>query len=250
MIEDNPVLGRLIASYPSDRGRLLLPAAIIIGAVAIVLNFTLAEVDAWWGPLLTVILMAVVVLAAGWYVLHHWNREVVLFDQGFSYREGSRPVFFRYTEIAYFRQRAERLSYLGGLYRRTAYRFVLTTGQGDVIVLTNLYRRVEELGERLEQKVNAVLWPVMVERLAKGETVMFSATLGLNAGGLHEGGRDLIWQDYGGYRIENRRLALLKQSGEMWFAIPLTEVDNVTLLLQVLREHDRDRQDAESATQA
>jgi hypothetical protein len=250
MIEDNPVLGPLIASYPSDRGRLLLPAAIVIGAVAIVLNYTLAEADAWWGPLLTVIVMALVVLAAGWYVLHHWNREVVLFDQGFSYREGSRPVYFRYTEIAHIRQRAERLAYLGGLYRRTVYRYVLTTGQGDVIVLTNVYRRVAELGARMEQKVNAVLWPLIAERLAKGETVMFSATLGLSAGGLHEGGRNLLWDEYGGYRIENRRLAVLNQAGELWFAVPLTNVDNVTLLLQVLREHDRNRQDAESATQA
>ncbi len=247
MIEDNPVLGPLIASYPSDRGRLLVPAASIVGGVAVLLNYTLADVDAWWSPVLTVILMALVMLAAGWYVLHHWNREVILFEHGFSYREGSRPVFFRYTEIAHIRQRAERLAYLGGVYRRTVYRFVLTTGQGDVIVLTNLYRRVAELGARMEQKVNAVLWPVIAERLAKGETAPFSATLGLSGRGLHEGGRDLTWDVYGGYRIENRRLALLNRAGEMWFTVPLTDVDNVTLLLQVLREHDRNRQDAESA---
>jgi hypothetical protein len=239
MIEDNPVLGAFVASYPSDRGRLLVPSAVVIGFVSVVLNFTLADVNAWWGPALTVVLMALVVLAVGWYILHHWNREVVLYEQGFSYREGSRPVFFRYTEIAHIRQRAERLAYLGGLYRRTVYRFVLTTGQGDVIVLTNLYRRVGELGARIEQKVNAVLWPVIAERLAKGEIVPFSTALGLSERGLQEGGRDLNWEQYGGYRIENRRLALLKQSGEVWFAVPLTEVDNITLLLQVLRVRNR-----------
>jgi hypothetical protein len=250
MIEDNPVLGPLIASYPSDRGRLLRPAAFIVVAVAVVLNYTLAEVDAWWGPLLTVILTALMVLAAGWYVLHHWNREIILFEHGFSYREGSRPVFFRYTEIAHIRQRGERLVYLGGLYRRTVYHFVLTTGQGDVIVLTNLYRRIAELGARMEQKVNAVLWPVIAERLAKGETVAFSTTLGLSGRGLHEGERDLAWDTYGGYRIENRQLIVLNQTGEVWFSIPLTEVDNVTLLLQVLRDHSRNYHDAESARRA
>jgi hypothetical protein len=238
MIEDNPVLGAVVASYPSDRGRLLLPAALVTGAVAILLNFTLAEADAWWGPPLTVILMALVALAAGWYVLHHWNREVVLYEDGFSYREGSRPVFFRYTEIATMRQRAERLSYLGGLYRRTVYRFVLTTWQGDVIVLTNLYRRVAELGSRMERKVNAVLWPVIAEKLAKGEIVPFSATLGLSARGLHEGKRELTWSEYGGYRVENRRLTVLNSRGDVWFSLPLTELDNITLLLNVLRQHE------------
>lgn len=239
MLDDNPVLGKLIASYPSDRGRLLLPGAAVTGAVAIILNYTLAEVDAWWGPALTVILMALAMLAVGWYILHRWNREVILYDEGFSYREGSRPVFFRYTEIATIRQRAERLAYLGGLYRRIRYQFVLTTWQGDVIVLDNLYRRVAELGVRMEQKVNAVLWPVMAERLAKGETVPFSATLRMSAHGLHEGGRDLPWAEYGSYRVEKRRLSLLNGAGAVWLTMPLTEVDNITLLLQVLREHDR-----------
>jgi len=80
---------------------------------------------------------------------------------------------------------------------------------------------------------------VIAERLAKGETVAFSAALGLSERGLHEGGRDLTWEQYGGYRIENRKLALLNQVGEVWFAVPLTEVDNITLLLQVLRERNR-----------
>jgi hypothetical protein len=239
MIDDNPVLGKLIASHPSDRGRLLLPTGLIAGAVAFVLNYTLAEVEAWWAPLLTVMIMALVVLAAGWYVLHLWNREMVLFEEGFSYREGSRPVFFKYTEIATLRQRGERLAYLGGLYRRTKYEFVLTTWQGDVITLNNVYRRVDELGTRMEQKVNAVLWPVLAEKVAKGEAVPFSATLSLTATGLRESGRDLSWAEYGGYRVENRRLVVLDRMGAEWAAIPLTEIDNITLLLQVMREHGK-----------
>jgi hypothetical protein len=246
MIEDNPVLGKLIASYPSDRGRLLLPSALVAGTTATVLNYTLAEVDAWWAPLLTVILMALVVLAIGWYVLHLWNREVVLFDQGFSYREGSRPVFFRYTEIATIRQRGERLAYLGGLYRRTKYEFVLTTWQGDVITLNNVYRRVAEMAGRMEQKVNAVLWPVLTERLAKGEAVPFSATLNLTANGLREEGRDLTWPEFGRYRVENRQMVILDSAGAVWLTVPLAEVDNIALLLQIMREHNMNRQNAEN----
>jgi hypothetical protein len=237
MLEDNPVLGAFVASYPSDRGRLLLPGAVVCGAVAVILNFTLAEVDAWWGPLLTTIIMAVVVLAVGWYILHHWNREVILYKDGFSYREGSRPVFFRYGEIARIRQRAERLSYFGGLFRRTVYQFVISTEAGDVFVLNNAYRRVDELGTRIEKQANALLWPRIAERLAKGEIVPFSATLGLSGQGLRESGRDLTWTDYGGYRIENRSLVVLNASGQAWVAVPLSEIDNVTLLLNVLREH-------------
>ncbi len=247
MIEDNPVLGAVIASYPSDRGRLLLPGAIVCGAVAVLLNFTLAEEQAWWGPVLTVIVMALVVLGVAWYILHLWNREVILYEQGFSYREGSRPVYFRYTEIKSIRQRGERRAYFGGLFRRAVYEFVLTTWAGDVIVLNNVYRRVAELGARVEQKANAVLWPAIAERLAQGETVPFSDSLGLTARGLHENERDLPWEQFGGYRIENRRLVVLDRAGAVWFSALLTEVDNITLLLNVLREHDLNRPPAKNA---
>jgi len=247
MVEDNPVLGAVIATYPSDRGRLLVPGGLVCALVAVLLNFTLAEERAWWGPVLTVIIMALVVLAVAWYILHLWNREVILYEQGFSYREGSRPVFFRYTEIKSIRQRGERRAYFGGLLRRSVYEFVISTRAGDVIVLNNVYRRVAELGARMEQKTNAVLWPAIAERLAQGERVSFSASLELTARGLHQGGRDLLWEQFGGYRIENRRLLVLDSAGSVWFSALLAEVDNITLLLNVLREHSLNP--AESASQ-
>jgi transporter family-2 protein len=62
MIEADPLLGNVIANYPSNRARLIIPAAIIIGVVAVVLNFTVAALDTWWSPPLTVILMGAVAL--------------------------------------------------------------------------------------------------------------------------------------------------------------------------------------------
>src|SRR5690606_17619332 len=107
-------------------------------------------------------------LAAGWYVLHGWNREIILYEGGFSYREGSRTVYFRYEEIAGIRLRAERLAYFGGVIRRDRYRFVVTSWQGDRFVITNLYRRAAELGTRLTEQVNRVLQPAISRRLAAG----------------------------------------------------------------------------------
>lgn len=236
-VEADPVLGEAIANYPSDRGRALLIAIVIGGAAAVFLNFTLATIPEWWGPALTVAIMAVTALALGWYVLHIWNREIILYEHGFTYREGSNIVPFFYQELRGVRLRAERLSYFGGLVRRNVYAFTVTTEQGDTFTITSLYRRAAELGTRLTEALNRTLRPRLSERLANGDAVAFSDTLRVSHSGLHANDQALRWSEYGGYRVGGRRLSLLDTDGTVWFSAPLAEIENITLLLDLLREH-------------
>ncbi len=240
MIEADPLLGNVIAIYPSNRARLMMPAAIIIGVVAVVLNFTVASLETWWSPPLTVILMGAVALAAGWPVLHLWNREVVLFDNGFSYREGARTVYFLYPEVKSLRQRGQQLAYFGGLIRRATFRFTLTTIRDESMILTNLYSNIGQLGARLEAKINPILAPLIDEQLSRNEKVPFSDTLRLSLQGLHESERNLPWSSFGGYKIQAGRLHLFTHSdGGEWFSLPLAEVDNITLLLSLFKQREK-----------
>jgi hypothetical protein len=176
----------------------------------------------------------------GWRVLHYWNREVILYNQGFSYREGGEEVYFLYAEIASIRQRAEQLAYFGGLFRRISYRFTLTTIRGEVMTLTNLYRNIERLGAHIEQKVNEELEPFLAGKIEKGEHVPFSDTLRLSSTGLHEGSRELPWEQFAGYKIGGGRLTLFAQPGSTeWLSLPLPQIDNIPVLLHFLREHNQ-----------
>jgi hypothetical protein len=235
-IEPDALLGEPVANYPSDRMRPLIIAGVVIAPVALALGLTTAQVTDWWGPVVTVVMMALVVLGAGWYVLHLWNREIVLFERGFSYREGSKTVFFLYDEIASIRLRAERLVYFGGLLRRDVYHFTVTTTEAERFAITNVYRRAAELGTRLTDAANRVLGPKVARKLAAGEKVGFGDSLWASRDSLYDGAAALAWADYGGYRIGGRRLTLLDASGAVWLALPLADVDNVTLLLELLRE--------------
>ncbi|MEO8608604.1 MAG: DUF6585 family protein [Chloroflexota bacterium] len=239
MIESDPILGNVIATYPSDRIRLLVPAGLIIGVTAVVLNFTVATIDAWWGPPLTVIITSIVSLAAGWPVLHLWNREIILYDNGFSFREGGRTVYFLYHEVSSLRQRGQQLAYFGGLIRRSTFRFTLTTIQNQQIALTNLYRNIGQLGARLEGKINPLLAPQIDDGLARGEKVPFSDTLRLSQEGLHEGGRNLTWDSFAGYRVQGGRLHVLaRPDNSEWYSAALGDVDNIKLLVTLLKKHE------------
>lgn len=241
VIDPDPVLGQALAHFPSERLRPLIIAGVVIAPIALALGLTTAQITEWWGPLLTVVVMAVVGLVAGWYVLHGWNREIILYERGFSYREGSQTVFFEYGEIASIRLRAERLAYFGGLIHRDRYRFTVTSWQGDRFTITNQYRRAAELGTRLSERINRMLRPEITRRLAAGESVNFAENLLISDGGISSGGSVLMWRDFGGYRIGRGRLALIDSGGRVVADVPLPEVDNITLLIEILREKQASR---------
>lgn len=237
MLEADPVLGKYIANYPSDRLRLLIPAALVILGIGVVLNYTIAEVQPW-GPAVTVLLTAFISLATGWRTLHFWNREVILYESGFTYREGGRTVYFLYEEIATIRQQGERLAYFGGLIRRAVYRFTLTTIRGETLTLTNLYRHVDRLIAQIERQVNPRLETRLAARLAAGEAVPFGEDLRLSSVGLLHSRGELPWNAFGGTRVANGHLIILRDPGaEEWVSLPLSTIDNIPILLKHLRTH-------------
>ena len=73
-------------------------------------------------------------------------------------------------------------------------------------------------------------------RLAAGEAVPFSANLRLSAAGLLSDAGELAWAEYGGAQVANGTLRLLR-GGETWLALPLPQVDNIPVLLNLLRTH-------------
>lgn len=235
MISDDPVFGQVLDNFPVRRGRMLVVAGVICVLVAGVLEFTVARRPVWWGPTLTVIVMGLTVVAVGWYVLHLWNREVVVYQRGFSYREGSQVVLIPYNEVVSVHQYAEQLAYFGFL-RRTVYRTTIKTAEDETVVLTNQYGRIDKLGELLEARINLVLKDVVRGKLQRGERVAFSDRLALSADGLHVDAETLAWQEFGGHRIEQRQLLLLNAAGETWKTLPIRDLENTLLLLDLLRE--------------
>lgn len=235
-LEADPVLGRVLGNYVSDRFRLLWVAALVVIPPGLILFFTIGMIEDGWGPPLTFLLTTALVLGAGWGVLHLWNREIILYERGFTVGEGARVVPVRYDEVAHVRLRAERVGYLGGLIRHTRTRFTLTTLQDEQIVITHWYRRADELGARLTALVDAALRPLIEARWARGEAVDFAETLALSADGVLVNGALLNWGAFGGYRIASGELTLLDSTGAAWAGVPLAALFNATLLLAFLRE--------------
>jgi hypothetical protein len=234
MLQNEDLLGKELSYFPSSRARLVLPGLIVCVILGFVLNYTLATIPGW-GPFLTTLIMAGVAFGFGWRALHYWNREVVLYEQGFSYREGSRSVLFLYKEVISIRQQAEQLAYFGGLIRRKVFSYTLTTARGEGMTLDNLYANIESLGNHLEARIYPVLEKHIAEKLTQGERIPFAHNFEVSRDGLHEKGRMLRWESMGRYMVSRGQLTLTESSGTPWHQIPLREVDNLPLLIKLLK---------------
>lgn len=237
-IADDPVLGKVLANHPSDRLRLLLLGGGLYAVVAMVINVALLPLPAETALIIALAALALLALTVGWFVLHYWNREVILYEQGFSYREGSRQAYFKYSEIQSVHLTAEDIGYLGGLIRRRVRRFTLKTIHDETIVLTTVYRAIDALIDRLERLTSVTLRERLHERLAAGDAVDFGG-LRVTPDGLERDGHVLAWTDYAGYALGGGALLLHSRTsstdGEPWGRVPLDSLDNVRVLVELLK---------------
>jgi hypothetical protein len=234
VIEDDEVLGRYLAHFPSNRALLLGGAAVLYIVPVALLQVLFANVDATTASIVLITAFALLALGLAWFVLHHWNREIILYERGFSYREGSRLAQFYYTRIYTFQQRAERFELLR--LRFTRYRALLITDQDEILRINNVYTQVGELLQRLEALITKARLPVVEAQLARGENIAFGQHLTLTPQGIEYQERKLAWTDYAGHKIEGKTLKLLDSSNTAWVQLPVLELDNILLLLAVLKK--------------
>ena len=237
MIEDDPVLGTFIDNYPSDRTRLLMMAGAMLAVVWFVITVALWQVEDGLASAITVVAIGLATLIIGWFLAHYWNREVILYKRGFSYREGSYLAFIRFENVTQIHQKAERLSYFGGVIRRTIYRMTITTDQDEKIVLhNNFYRKMSDLSLRMEIAVTEALRYRTRQILDDSKKVAFTDVLMVGNLGLYAEDRQLIWEDLKAVSVKGGQLRIASHDDDSWYSAPIEAVANIRLLLELLRE--------------
>ncbi len=245
LFEDDPVLGRFLAYYPSNRVMLLLRAGAAYIIPVLLLQVLFANLDDATASALLIGSFTLLALGVGWYITHLWNREIVLYEHGFTYREGSRAVPFLFQQIVRVHLRAERIR-LFGAWQRDVYEYLLTSDEDEQLKLNNIYKNISELGLRLERAITRARKPIVQAQMQRGEQAVFSADFILSAEGIRYEERFLPWAAFVDYTLEAGYIDVLTQSKDngpkdpderdVWAHVPLKTLDNEMLLVELLKE--------------
>lgn len=239
LFEPHPTLGAYLSHHPARREILLLRAAFLYGVPVMTLQLLFINDDSLLTGILLISGYALLALVVGWYVLHLWNREVVLYERGFTYREGSRDASFPYETIVELYIRAERLSYFG-IWTRDKYDLTLITGMDETMHITNLYSDVAQLVDRLERLIARDRLPLVREQLQQGERVAFGEHVQLSENALTVNGETLPREQFGGYRVQGGQLRFLQQidtdPNREWARVAAVDISQPVLLLSLLRQ--------------
>ncbi|MCU0480010.1 MAG: hypothetical protein MUE54_02215 [Anaerolineae bacterium] len=237
IFEDDPILGRFVAQYPANRLRLLMISGGILLAVWFVVTVALWNVQDDIAATITVLILTPVALLTGWYALHLWNREVVLYEKGFTYRRGSQLAYIRYNDVSRTRQAGGIIRYLGGIIKRNTFQFTIITEHDEIIPFDVLYKNLDDLTLKVEAEIYRVLLPKLNTKLANGERIPFNDVLFISTTGIKYQTDELVWDDFGGQTIQSGQLQLKRADGTIWHTSPLAEIENIRLFLALLRHY-------------
>ncbi len=230
----DPVLGVYVSHHPSNRLRLM-----AIGTVLYILPVGILQLVFWNADdtVVAIVLPILFATIAGgilWWILHYWNREVVLYEQGFSYRRGSATAYILYRNVVQLVQNIERVSFLG--FSRMVYDYRLVTDVDENLTINNIYSNPDKLTRALDAYIARDRLPIMRDKIAQGERATFGANLHLTAEGIILNDTHLMWHDFKAQRVKNGQLIIQSTDDDGWGTLAVSEIDNPVLLIALLRE--------------
>ncbi|XWX03376.1 DUF6585 family protein [Aggregatilineales bacterium SYSU G02658] len=236
-IDDDPVLGRYVMHFTSHRLRLLLQAGAIYAVSAVIITLATFNLEGTLVDVVVPLLYALVAMPLMWAVAHLWNREVIVFEHGFTYRQGSVVAAFPFLLIARVDVQIETLRLFGLLpYERVLGQ--LQSEQGDQIRIDWVFKDGRKLLDLLERGVLRDRLPLLQAQLAQGQEVSFGA-LTLTPDGLRDqDGRALPWAEFIRARVERDSVVIISGS-DVWGRYPERDLHSEALLVLLLKERAR-----------
>ena len=232
--EADPVLGKYLSHHPSNRLRLMIIGGIAYAVPVGILQLIFWNIDNNFASIFLPISFAAIAGAVFWWVLHHWNREVVLYERGFSFRQGSATAYILYANVIKLIQHIERTGFLG--LSRTVYNYQLITDIDETLTINNVYSNPAKLTRALEAYITRDRLPVLRQKIADGNPVEFSDNLRIAPEGIMLNEKELFWHGFKAQRVKEGQLILQSNDDDMWGIIPVDEINNPVLLIALLKD--------------
>ena len=232
----HPKFGKYLSHHPSRRIAMVIIGGAVYGVAGGIVQLLFWNVPDDVAAIFLPMVFAVIAGAILWYILHLWNREIVLYETGFTYREGSRVASIAYEAIVRVRQNIEGIAGLG-----TLYDYRMLTRDEEIIRVNNLYSDTVQLINRLDALISRQQSQQVRQQLDDGQAVWFGDQLKASREGLEHAGQAIFWHEISGYRVQDGTLIIQTQADPAWAQVAVTEIDNVVVFIALLKQRSSAR---------
>ena len=228
-------------------GNVVAAVLLLGGSAAVLLGGAWYTFDQWqrYGPaivgrtvivplLFSGILFLLGILAA-WAAYSNWKKAVVIYMNGLGYSDRHGVQAWRWEEIDSLTSAVTK-HYTNGIYTGTTHVYTLVKKDGSRIVLSDTIMNVEELSNRIREKVYPLLYKRYADAYNAGQRVVFGPVAISKTEGIQVGKKAYPWDQVGQVSIHQGYVKVAKKGGG-WFSganAAAAMIPNVELLLSIV----------------
>jgi hypothetical protein len=173
---------------------------------------------------------------AGWNTYNLWNKGVMVFETGFTWRDRKGIQVWRWEELVSITSAITR-HYTIGIYTGTTRVYTLYLRRHQCLRLSDCFSRVEQLAQELDRNTFPLLYGSSAECYNAGQTVTFGP-LAINTEGMVIGKTAYPWTQVKEVSIHHGFLKIFgKEAGGFGGAnVPVATIPNVRVLLAIIHQ--------------
>jgi hypothetical protein len=160
------------------------------------------------------------------------NKIIYTFNSGMIHAKGQQHDAVRWDQIEAVWQRVVRVRYYY-FYYRTSYKYTVRRNDGATFTFNNVLKKVNELGQVIQQEVTRLHAPKAIAAYNSGAPVVFGPFT-LNVQGISNGRELLPWNMVNGIKI-NRGVVTVMKEGQMlrWGSARVENIPNYQVFVSV-----------------
>ncbi len=187
-------------------------------------------------PALAALFILLLAAGAGWLAYSNWNRGVGLYERGIAVRSRKGLQIWHWTDIQSIKVSVTR-HYTNGIYSGTTHEYTLLDKQNQKLVLSDVFKKVEELAEAIEQGVYPLLYPVAAEEYNNGRMLNFGP-VNIDKAGLQIGKKCFPWNTIKEVSVKQGYLRVAPQGGGLFSgaSIGVAFIPNMHILLSIINQ--------------
>lgn len=192
--------------------------------------------DGFFGLIGLAIILFAIGLGAGWSAYSNWDKAVGLYERGFAYHDRKGYQVWHWTDIQSIQTRITR-HYYNGVYTGTTHEYTLLNKQNEKIKLNDVFQKVEELADAIEQNIYPDLYSAAADAFNNGRMLTFGPVC-VDKAGLHMGKKDLLWKDIQQISLANGFLQVVPQGGGLFknASVSAAAIPNLRILLSIINQ--------------